>query len=144
MHQASASVPARTRSPGCNSRSGRSPCLAARGIKLLAAHRGGTQSQGRALLLCQPGSGSWDEPAAPLPTEHGSSARFPPRAAVLTWLLCPCSPELSPDFSVLFLEMLLQTKELELEQLPPGTEMPLPWGLRCWGLCSGDVESLPQ
>ncbi|NXX75276.1 P85B kinase, partial [Urocolius indicus] len=29
------------------------------------------------------------------------------------------SPELSPDFSVLFLEMLLQTKELEPEQLPP-------------------------
>ncbi|XP_008940218.1 PREDICTED: phosphatidylinositol 3-kinase regulatory subunit beta-like, partial [Merops nubicus] len=28
-------------------------------------------------------------------------------------------PELSPDFSVLFLEMLLQTKELEPEQLPP-------------------------
>lgn len=30
---------------------------------------------------------------------------------------------------MLFLEMLLQTKELEPEQLPPGTEMPLPWGL---------------
>ncbi|XP_010167851.2 phosphatidylinositol 3-kinase regulatory subunit beta, partial [Antrostomus carolinensis] len=29
------------------------------------------------------------------------------------------SPELSPDFSVLFLEILLQTKELEPEQLPP-------------------------
>ncbi|XP_026720711.1 phosphatidylinositol 3-kinase regulatory subunit beta [Athene cunicularia] len=29
------------------------------------------------------------------------------------------SPELSPDFSALFLEMLLQTKELEPEQLPP-------------------------
>ncbi|NWX47886.1 P85B kinase, partial [Steatornis caripensis] len=29
------------------------------------------------------------------------------------------STELSPDFSVLFLEILLQTKELELEQLPP-------------------------
>ncbi|NXC46214.1 P85B kinase, partial [Penelope pileata] len=29
------------------------------------------------------------------------------------------SPDLSPDFSVLFLEVLLQTKELELEQLPP-------------------------
>ncbi|KAM6331790.1 phosphatidylinositol 3-kinase regulatory subunit beta isoform 1-T1 [Alca torda] len=29
------------------------------------------------------------------------------------------SPELSPDFSVLFLEALLQTKELEPEQLPP-------------------------
>ncbi|KFV67816.1 Phosphatidylinositol 3-kinase regulatory subunit beta, partial [Dryobates pubescens] len=36
------------------------------------------------------------------------------------WLLSPHSPELSPDFSVLFLEMLLQTKELEPEQLPPG------------------------
>ncbi|XP_027766684.1 phosphatidylinositol 3-kinase regulatory subunit alpha-like [Empidonax traillii] len=53
------------------------------------------------------------------------------------------SPELSPDFSVLFLETLLQTKELELEQLPPGTEMPLPWSLRHWCLCSVGVESAP-
>jgi len=43
---------------------------------------------------------------------------------------------------MLFLETLLQTKELEPEQLPPGTEMPLPWGLRCCCLFSVGVESL--
>lgn len=82
-------------------------------------------------------------PAAPLPGEHGSSAKFSPTTTVLTWLLSPRSPELSPDFSVLFLEILLQTKELEPEQLPPGTEMPLPRGPRRWRLCSVGVESLP-
>lgn len=82
-------------------------------------------------------------PAAPLPGGHRSSASFSPTTAVLTWLLSPCSPELSPDFSVLLLEILLQTKELEPEQLPPGTEMPLPWGPRLWCLCSMGMESLP-
>lgn len=57
-----------------------------------------------------------------------------PQLLFLTFLFTLCSPELSPDFSVLFLEMLLQTKEVEPEQLPPGTEIPLPWGLRHWHL----------
>lgn len=57
-----------------------------------------------------------------------------PQLLFLTCLFSPCSPELSPDFSVLFLETLLQTKELEPEQLPPGTETPPPWGLRRWHL----------
>lgn len=76
-----------------------------------------------------------------LPRGHGSSAEFSPTTAVLTWLLSPCSPELSPDFSALFLEVLLQAKELEPEQLPPGTEMPLAaqgagvCGLWVWSLC---------
>ncbi|KAM7081576.1 LOW QUALITY PROTEIN: phosphatidylinositol 3-kinase regulatory subunit beta [Ciconia maguari] len=39
---------------------------------------------------------------------------------LLLRLPVPGTPELSPDFSVLFLEILLQTKELEPEQLPPG------------------------
>lgn len=57
-----------------------------------------------------------------------------PQLLFLTFLFTLCSPELSPDFSVLFLETLLQTKEVEPEQLPPGTETPLPWGLRHWHL----------
>lgn len=58
-----AAVPARTRSPGCNSMFARTPSPAARGIKLLAAYRGGAQSQGRALLLfCTAAAGlCWDE-----------------------------------------------------------------------------------
>lgn len=92
-YQVSATVAARTSSPACNSRSACSPYLAARGIKLLAAHRDGTQSQGRALV-----SGSaWDlaagmnqmTPAAPLPGGHGSSAKFSPTAADLGSSLQP-------------------------------------------------------
>lgn len=45
---APATVPARTRSPAWNSRAACIPCWAARGVKLLAALRGGTQSQDRA------------------------------------------------------------------------------------------------
>lgn len=45
---APATVPARTRSPAWNSRAACIPCCAARRVKLLAALRGGTQSQDRA------------------------------------------------------------------------------------------------
>lgn len=70
-------------------------------------------------------------PASPLPVGGMGAA---PHNHCSHWLLSPSSPELSPDFSVLFLEILLQTKELEQEQLPPGMEMPLPWGPGQWCL----------
>lgn len=68
------------------------------------------------------------------PGDVGAVPCCTPQLLFLTCLFSPCSPELSPDFSVLFLETLLQTKELEPEQLPPGTEIPLPRGLRHWHL----------
>lgn len=52
----------------------------------------------------------------------------------------PCSPELSPDFSAVFLERLLQATELEPEQLPPGTRIVpfvLPPGTRAAGAATG-------
>ncbi|NXE41863.1 P85B kinase, partial [Ptilorrhoa leucosticta] len=130
---APATVPARTRSPAWHSRAARSPCRAARGIKQLAAHRGGTQSWDRALAALS----AWGQAAGMnqlTPGDMGAVPCSPPQLLFLTCLFSPCSPELSPDFSVLFLETLLQTKELEPEQLPPGTEIPLPWGLRRWHL----------
>lgn len=69
-----------------------------------------------------------------MPGVMGAVPCSAPQLLFLTCLFSPCSPELSPDFSVLFLETLLQTKELEPEQLPPGTETPLPWGLGT-GIC---------
>lgn len=65
-----------------------------------------------------------------MPGDMGVGPCFTPQLLFLTSFFSLCSPELSPDFSVLFLETLLQTKELEPEQLPPGTEIALPWGLR--------------
>lgn len=129
-----ATVPARTRSPAWSSRG-----WAAHGMKELAAHRGGTRSWDRDRALAA--LSAWMNQLAP--GDMGAVLCSPSQLLFLTCLFCPCSPELSPDFSVLFLETLLQTKELEPEQLPPGTEMPLPWGLRhrpvwVWTLCPHD------
>ncbi|NXY38940.1 P85B kinase, partial [Pomatorhinus ruficollis] len=57
----------------------------------------------------------WDGTGGIPGTIHGGQQRD----VVLAQRLAANNPELSPDFSVLFLEMLLQTKELEPEQLPP-------------------------
>ncbi|NXM79940.1 P85B kinase, partial [Oenanthe oenanthe] len=57
-------------------------------------------------------------------SQQAESSSLHPRALAeifgpLLLRLPGASPELSPDFSVLFLETLLQTKEVEPEQLPP-------------------------
>lgn len=89
-----ATVPARTRSPAWNSRAAQSPCWAARGIKLLAAHTGGTQLGQSPCCPASLGSGCWDEPADC--RGRGSSAIFYPTTAVLNFPLHSLQPRAEP------------------------------------------------